>query len=113
MLLLRKNEQLTTKINHMDINLSKQQLGSQLKQWGILLTKIRFYYFRKRNESLSVYFDMMDGDCFWKDIRGLFQEMNENYDPGDCRIYIIDSSKCSFALQWKKTNGNYNSCIVL
>lgn len=40
---------------------------------------------------------MIDIVYYCKDIRGLFQEMDEDYDPGDCRLFM-GSSKSSYSI---------------
>lgn len=51
-------------------------------------------YYRTSGKSYAKYFAKSDGICYCKDVRGLFKELAQKYDPTEWRLFI-DGSKYS------------------
>lgn len=80
-----------------DLDLSKEKsklLASRLMERNFLSADTNVTSYRKRHEKLGKYFSKKDSACFCHDIRGLFEEFGEPYDPSEWRLFI-DSSKLS------------------
>ena len=80
-----------------DLGLSKQHaqlLGSRLQEWNLLAKDTKLSVFRKRNDKLTRYFTMENSVCACKNVNGLIDELNIEYNPEEWRLFI-DSSKLS------------------
>lgn len=80
-----------------DLGLSKQHaelLGSRLQEWNLLAEDTKISVFRKRNEKLTSYFAMENSVCACKNVNGLMDELDIEYNPEEWRLFI-NSSKLS------------------
>ena len=80
-----------------DLSLSKSKaelLGSRLQQWRLLAPSTRVTIYRTRSKCFSSYFKKENKFCYCYDVIGLFQEMQQPYDPEEWRLFV-DSSKIS------------------
>lgn len=80
-----------------DLELSKEKsevLASRLKNKSLLMPGVKISIYRNRHKMFATYYSKKDNICYCNDIRGLFEEFGEPYNPNDWRLFI-DSSKLS------------------
>lgn len=79
-----------------DLGLTKEKselLASRLKQWHLLEEDTYGTVYRKRHESLSVYFEKVDSLCYCKDIDGLMNALDIVHKVDDFRLFIDASTE--------------------
>lgn len=90
-----------------DLELPKRKaelLASRMKERGFVNSEVKISYYRRRHESFSCYFSKKDSICYCHDIKGLFHQFGETYNPNEWRLFI-DSSQLSLkAVLLKKGN---------
>ena len=66
-----------------------QLLGSRLQEWNLLAKDTKISVFRKRNDKLTSYFAMENCVCACKNVNGLMDELNIEYNPEEWRCSLI------------------------
>lgn len=97
-----------------DLKLSKgdaELLASRLQGWKLLAPDTRVTFYRNRNKDMAKYFTMEDSICYCHDVRGLFNELGQNYDASEWRLFI-DGCKLSLKAALIH-NGNKQPSIPL
>jgi len=80
-----------------DLGLGKEQaelLASRLQERNLLAQGVKVTYYRERNKRFSQYYSKQENVCYCNNIKGLFAEFGEKYDPNEWRLFI-DSNKLS------------------
>lgn len=78
-----------------DLELSKEKselLASRLKQRNLLDPAVNITLYRNRHKLYAQNFKKENDLCFCKDIPALFEQLEEQYDPNEWRLFI-DGSK--------------------
>lgn len=78
-----------------DLHLSKSKaelLASRLQQWNLLDPSTKVSIYRYRSKAYANFFTKENEFCYCHDVKGLFEEMKQPYDPKEWRLFI-DSSK--------------------
>ncbi|KAI6646139.1 hypothetical protein LOD99_9490 [Oopsacas minuta] len=79
-----------------DLQLTKfaaELLTSRLSEWNLLRDDCKITAYRKRHLDYSVYFDVIQGLCYYKDVNGLFDAVGIEHDPSQWRFFIDSSTK--------------------
>ena len=97
-----------------DLALTKGQselLGSRLQEFHLLAPGTATATFRHRHKDLVQYFDMSDGICYCKDVKGLMSWLGVDHNVDEWRLFI-DSSKISLKAVLLHNGNKYASIPV-
>ena len=68
-------------------------LTSMLNEWNLLGDDCKSTGYRNRHLQFSVYFDVVEDLCYYKDVKGLFSAVGIDPNPTQWRLLIDSSTK--------------------
>ena len=98
-----------------DLGLTKsgaELLTSKLNKWNLLGDYCKSTAYRNKHLEFSVYFDVIEGFCYCKDVEGLFSAIGIDHDPTQWRLFIDSSTENFKAVLLHNGNISVNSTYL-
>ena len=79
-----------------DLGLTKSRaelLTSRLNKWNLLGDDCKSTAYKNRHLKFSIYFDVFEDLCYYKDAEGLLNAVGIDHDPTQWRLFIDNSTK--------------------